>query len=384
MCLSIENGGIRCHSHATEQLANARQKLSKNPDAPDLQASVADAQHQLELTATERKKLLTICEDPSTPPEQAVEARRKYDILTGEHNERAGVSPFTARYGSYEEQVNAFKAEIVNTYASINTRERLTELLNTMAKFHNYSPVNQLLIHAQNPSVNRVAGFKKWQAEFERTVKKGEKAIRIFAPSQRKVEQTDKDGNVLNGPDGKPLTRNKTVGFRVVAVFGDTQTEGKALPQPHALTETPPEGFADDLTAAIEAEGYKVRYEDTGFAGGWTSSNREVVINSHASPASRAKTLAHELAHIKAGHIERDDYHSGPGGCRGEMEMEAESLAYLLCRSNGMSTEITDSATAYIKGWEAQSNGKTAEDSIKAVSVVFKEMMSNGRWRNAH
>ena len=175
----------------------------------------------------------------------------------------------------------------------------------------------------------------------------------------------------------------RTVGLRLVPVFGDTQTEGKGLPQPHALTETPPDGFEEDLTTAIEAEGYKVRYEDTGFAGGWTSPTGEVVINSHASPAGRAKTLAHEFAHIKAGHIGRDDYHSGPGGCRGEMEMEAESLGYLLCRSNGMSTDITDSTTAYIKGWETQSNGKTVEDTIKSVSSVFKEMMSDGQWRNA-
>lgn len=383
MCLSIENGGLRCHSHATAQLAKAKERQAENPDDVALQEAVTEAEHQLALTATERKKLLAVVEDASTPAEVAVEARRRYDLLTAEHNELAGVTPFTARYDSYEEQVNAFKAEIVSTYESINTRERLTELLNTMAKFHNYSPINQLLIHAQNPSVNRVAGFKKWQSEFERTVKKGEKAIRIFAPSQRKVEQTDKDGNVMTGVDGKPLTRMRTVGFRLVAVFGDTQTEGKALPQPHTLTETPPDGFIDDLTSAIEAEGYTVRYEDTGFAGGWASTNGEVVINSHASPASRAKTLAHELAHIKAGHVQRDDYHSGPGGCRGEMEMEAESLGYLLCRSNGMSTEITESTTAYIKGWAAQSNGKTAEDSIKAVSGVFKEMMSSGQWRNA-
>lgn len=383
MCLSIQDGGLRCHSHATEQLAKAQSRLSESPDDPQLREAVAEAEHQLALTVTERKNLLAICENPATPPLEAVEARRKYDTLTAEHNDRAGVSPFNARYGSYEEQVNAFKAEIASVYTTINTRERLTELLNTMSKFHSYSPVNQLLIHAQNPNVNRVAGFKKWQTDFERSVKKGEKAIKIFAPSIRKVEQKDKDGNPVTGADGKPSVMNKTVGFRLVSVFGDIQTEGKALPQPHALSEAPPEGFVEDLTAAIEAEGYTVRYEDTGFAGGWASSTGEVVINSHASPASRAKTLAHELAHIKAGHVGREDYHTGEGGCRGEMEMEAESLAYLLCRSNGMSTELRDSTATYLKGWEAQANGKTVEDTIKSVSGVFKEMMSNGKWRNA-
>ena len=59
--------------------------------------------------------------------------------------------------------------------------------LTTMAKFHNYSFNNTLLIAMQGGQL--VAGFNKWKDTFHRTVKKGEKGIKILAPAPYKVKQ---------------------------------------------------------------------------------------------------------------------------------------------------------------------------------------------------
>lgn len=86
--------------------------------------------------------------------------------------------------------------------------EKYKTYLNTMSKFHNYSFNNIMLIAMQKPDATLVAGFKAWQKNFDRHVKKGEKGIRILAPAPYKIKEErdkidpvtqelllDKDGN---------------------------------------------------------------------------------------------------------------------------------------------------------------------------------------------
>lgn len=86
--------------------------------------------------------------------------------------------------------------------------EKYKTYLNTMSKFHNYSFNNTMLIAMQKPDATLVAGFKAWQKNFDRHVKKGEKGIRILAPAPYKIKEErdkidpvtqelllDKDGN---------------------------------------------------------------------------------------------------------------------------------------------------------------------------------------------
>ena len=71
--------------------------------------------------------------------------------------------------------------------------EKYKTYLNTMSKFHNYSFNNTMLIAMQKPDATLVAGFKAWQKNFDRHVKKGEKGIRILAPAPYKIkEERDK------------------------------------------------------------------------------------------------------------------------------------------------------------------------------------------------
>ena len=113
--------------------------------------------------------------------------------------------------------------------------DRYKAYLTTMAKFHNYSFNNTLLIAMQGGQL--VAGFNKWKDTFHRTVKKGEKGIKILAPApykvKQKMEKLDEQGKPILDKDGKPLTEEKTVqipAFKVVSVFDVSQTEGAPLP----------------------------------------------------------------------------------------------------------------------------------------------------------
>ena len=71
------------------------------------------------------------------------------------------------------------------------TSERYADYLKTMAKFHNYSFNNTLLIAMQRPDATLVTGYKIWQS-MGRQVNKGEKGITIIAPAPVKSKNKRK------------------------------------------------------------------------------------------------------------------------------------------------------------------------------------------------
>ena len=61
--------------------------------------------------------------------------------------------------------------------------EKYKQYLRTMSRFHKYSVNNTMLIFMQKPDATLVAGFNKWRDPFKRHVIRGEKSIRILAPT---------------------------------------------------------------------------------------------------------------------------------------------------------------------------------------------------------
>ena len=246
---------------------------------------------------------------------------------------------------------------------------------------------NQLLIAVQNPDATRVAGYRKWQ-EMGRQVRAGEHGIGILAPKAVNVRLEDADGKPILGEDGKPKKVRKVVGFTTATVFDVAQTDGDPLPDiDRSIHDEPPEGFRYDLESAIAARGYTVAYEPIrGGAQGYTDPvGKRVVVDSSLADADQVGTLAHELGHIAAGHVEdehRGEYHTGHGGQRGRMEVEAESIGYTLLRSAGMRPPRYASG-AYVKGWAGvQHDPDTVKQSATKVSAAVKSILTTGTWRH--
>ena len=105
--------------------------------------------------------------------------------------------------------------------------DRYMEYLRTMSRFHRYSLNNTILIAMQRPDATLVAGFNKWRDQFERNVMRGEKSIKIIAPTpfKKKIEQEKLDPDTkapMLGADGKVLTEEveiKIPMYKVVSVF---------------------------------------------------------------------------------------------------------------------------------------------------------------------
>ena len=292
---------------------------------------------------------------------------------------------FHTRYDTMEEKLEAFRTELKTAMDNLDGDAEWQSYLDTMASFHHYSRNNRILIALQGGS-GMVGGFRTWNA-LGRHVKAGEHGIQILAPKTIRVTDTDKDGHPVLDETGKPVKTAKCVGFTTASVFDISQTEGDPIPEGwDHLRDTPPDGYIDDLEAEIARRGYTVSYEPIeGSARGFTDPAGKVVIEEGLNPADRATTLSHELGHIVAGHLSderRAEYQTRQH--RGVMEVEAESISYVLDRANGFDDQQGTRASAqYLKGWSfAAHDSEVVEKSAGVVDTAVMELVKGGGFRN--
>ncbi len=211
---------------------------------------------------------------------------------------------------------------------ALTSSERWQGYLDCQSRFHHYSYRNAMLVHLQRPSASQVAGFRAWR-KLGRSVRKGEKAIWILAPML-----SHRDGD-----DDEAVVR----GFKFVPVFDVTQTDGRALPSVcDRLVGDDPDDVFPALRAVGESLGFHVVDHDfDGSVNGDCSHlERRIRIELRNSPLQRVKTLAHELAHALL-HAEVED--------RSVAELEAESVAYVVCQALGL--ETGGYSFGYVTSW---------------------------------
>lgn len=234
-----------------------------------------------------------------------------------------------------------------------------TRLLDLQARFHRYSWGNCWLIAEQRPDATMVAGFTQWK-RMSRKVKAGEKAIRILAPCPVRRE------NPKTGDE------EERVFFKSACVFDVTQTEGKELPE----FEVPDvQSAADDLLHRLEQvaakRGIQLSYADLGNGHYGVSKGGRVEIASGYSTGQQAKTLCHELAHEDMHHVK--DGRIDAEVSRDAREMEAEAVAYVVCRHFGLDVELRSSR--YIATWGG--DAKALGASLSRISKAARDLIED-------
>ena len=187
--------------------------------------------------------------------------------------------------------------------------DKYAEYLRTMSRFHKYSVNNTMLIYMQKPDATLVAGFNKWRDQFERNVMKGEKGIKIIAPTpfKKKIEQEKRDPDTnlpMLDADGKVITEEKEIKipmFKPVTVFDVSQTDGKPLPQ-----------LASDLSGNVQ--NYEVFMEALrrsapvpieilpirdGSDGYFSLDKQKIAVREGMSEVQTVSAVVHEIAHSK-------------------------------------------------------------------------------------
>lgn len=250
--------------------------------------------------------------------------------------------------------IKAWKAQLVDQaeqqILKLTDSDQFKKYLNTLAKFHHYSARNVDLIYAQNPQATQVAGFKQWQTAFNRTVNRGEKAIRIAAPIIKKL--TPDDQKRLDITDERVI-----VGYRYLPVFDVSQTSGEPVLSAkdfvkenladHQNVTSLYNAFKDYLNQQTDLKISEVPLATLNGAKGYfqPSTNEIVIGGDEPDNALKLKTLYHEYAHSQL-HGLKSAFKDRP---RAYQETQAEAVAYVAMQNIGVDTG--NYSLGYVATW---------------------------------
>ena len=222
---------------------------------------------------------------------------------------------------SYAEQNKARLKEITDSIEAgireLFQSDKYKQYLSTMSRFHRYSVNNVMLIHMQKPDATHVAGFNKWRDNFGRNVMKGEKGIKIIAPTpfKKKIEEAKLDPDTklpMLDADGNAIMEEKTIQipmYKVVSVFDVSQTEGKPLPE---LAETLT-GNVQEYDAFMEAlkrsspVPIHIQPMRDDMDGYFSATEQRIAIREGMSQVQTVSAVVHEIAHSKLHNYDRMD-----------------------------------------------------------------------------
>ena len=237
--------------------------------------------------------------------------------------------------------------------------------LDAMAKFHDYSARNILLILAQCPEASLVAGFSTWKNDFNRYVKKGEKALNIIGGRQQKIT-VEEVNEKTNEKEEKEV---KFMKFYPCSVFDVSQTEGDELPSIADKLTGSVAGFKNLQETLTALSPVPVEFGDCGEANGFYRRGEApfIRIQDGMSEQQTIKTLLHEIAHATL--------HAGDGapGQR-TREVEAESLAYVVSGYLGIDTSAY--SFGYVAGWASGKEVKELQESADRIRDAAHELIN--------
>jgi hypothetical protein len=266
-----------------------------------------------------------------------------------------------------------------------NSPQQVKEMLDFMAKFHQYSFRNQVMIRSQREGATAVGSFKKFK-DLGYSVKKGEKGIKIWAPSTATIYQyRDAEGKLIAVPAKQADARIKNLAetgqaikkqltrFRLVSVFDATQTNMPAKDYPKLYPNRPIDYSSDktlvkelsdatsswlrrmdvdeiDMSLLVESG----RVKDKGQKGLSVpgADHQMVAIKDDLPESDKIAVRIHEMAH-NALHQDHDD-----GKTTAVREFQAEMTSYVVSKHFGLDT--SENATSYIAAWTH--NGQTLHD----------------------
>lgn len=229
-------------------------------------------------------------------------------------NKKNAAIPETAEAPQTEKKTNKQRLKditdsIENGIKELFESDKYKQYLQTMSRFHRYSVNNQMLIYMQKPNATLVAGFNKWRDQFSRNVKKGEKGIKIIAPTpfKKKIEETKLDPDTklpMLDDNGKEIKVEKEIQipmFRVVSVFDVSQTAGKPLPQLASDLSGNVQNYDAFVEAIKRSSAVPITFEPIAdnMDGYFSTDEQKIVIRDNMSEVQTVSALLHELAHSK-------------------------------------------------------------------------------------
>lgn len=244
------------------------------------------------------------------------------------------------------------------------TSEKYRDLLRVMSLFHNYSANNCLLIALQCPHASYVAGYTSWRNNFHRQVKKGEKAIRIISPVKYKKKNEEDE-------------EEERIGFKSASVFDISSTVQIDSMEPVTIGVEDLQGHVEnykdflDAFQSVSPVPVDFRLFDGDARGYYSDTEKIIVIQDGMTERQSVKTLVHEIAHAMLHTKEKLQEHKKD---RKQKELEAESVAYVVCKHFGFYSE--DYSFPYIVGWGGTGFQDILKESMSTIQKTADEIIT--------
>jgi hypothetical protein len=215
--------------------------------------------------------------------------------------------------------------------------EDFKALLDFVVKLRNFAPFNAMLLQVQKPGLSHAASARDWRERFGRWPKEAARPLVIlwpFGPVSLVYDVMD--------TDGETLPEDVAIFFAHGAI---DETRLKSLKEKVAKKNI--EWYAIDA-GDQRAGSIRVR---------WAGTEKEATlyrmqINQNHAPAVQFTTLTHELGHLCLGHLGPDKKLNVPERSRldhSQKELEAESVAYLVCERNGVHSKSETYLFKYVQ-----------------------------------
>lgn len=285
-----------------------------------------------------------------------------------------------------EKEIKELSESIENGTKDVFKSDKYKKYLNTMAKFHNYSFRNLLLIFSQNPEATCVAGFTTWKNSFKRTVNKGEKGIKIFAPAPVKIKveehKKDNNGNYIYSNGKKVIEQVDKVipKYKITHVFDVSQTSGEPIPSLVDELKGKVNDYDTFKRSLINVTDFEVVFKGLESERGYCSiKNKVIAINEGMSELQTIKTMIHEVAHSML-HSNTEEK------TRSSVEIEAESVAYVVSSYYGL--DVSEYSFNYLASWSKDKEltdlkssldiiQKGSSELIRKIDENYNELISN-------
>jgi len=251
--------------------------------------------------------------------------------------------------------------------------------LNAMSQFHHYSTKNIMLIHKQKPDATRIASFAVWKEKFTRSPKKGEKGLYIYAPAKQKepekvlMEKLDPaTGEPILDKNNQPVMEEMTPlsalrpKFVLVPVFDVSQTVGDPLPELVENITGNVEHYEAFIDALKGVSPLPIAFEpmDTD-QDGYCRFGEKIGIREGMSETQTVDAIVHEIVHDRLHDKNHLPENTKPKKARIQ-EIEAESIAYVVCQHYGI--ETSPNSFGYLAEHGSQAELKASIDTIRKES----------------
>lgn len=261
-----------------------------------------------------------------------------------------------------KEQKSSSLDQMFHRSDKYHNSQNYIDSLKFIIKTKNLAPFNAWIIKEQNPDVDYVATADEWLTRFNREIKHHARAYVILKPFSPVEFVYD-----MNDTTGDDLPLDLQANFRAEGVIKDD--------------------YVKRILACCDKKGIKVNFNSTlmNRQAGWASHNilnksKTIVINKSHKKELQFSTLCHELAHLILGHLRifthcecKDRSHLSTHA----MEVEAESVSWLVCDRLGIKTDAERYLSYHFKSSQDVLNQISIDNILTTAGKIENIILSN-------